>query len=100
MNVATNQTTHSVHARAGGRADAPGFLKRLGRVVAVLVAALVLFVAYARIFGFNPGPTRPGMWLTGELVTEPVTDWTFAEKLRGTAIETHQSFLPWLAHSV
>ena len=50
-------------------------VKILGLTVAVVVGALVLFVVYARVFGFNPGTTTPGLWLKGELVAEPVTDW-------------------------
>jgi hypothetical protein len=75
-------------------------MKTLCIVVASLVAALLLFVLYARVAGFDPGPTRPGMWLTGELVTDPVADWSFAEKLQPTAIQSRQHFLPALAHSV
>ena len=32
----------------------------------------------ARVFGFDPTPTRPGLWLSGQLVTEPITDWSSA----------------------
>jgi hypothetical protein len=75
-------------------------MRKLALALGVVVAAFVLFVLYARVFGFDPGPTRPGMWLRGELVTEPVTDWSFAQNLPGAAIQTHQWFFPWLAHSV
>jgi hypothetical protein len=75
--------------------------KTLAWMIGIVVVCLVVAVLGARVFGFNPGPTRPGMWLTGEVVNEPVTDWSFAEKVRGlTAIETRQWFLPMLAHSV
>jgi hypothetical protein len=76
-------------------------MKTLAGIVTGIVGLLLLFVVYARIFGFDPGPTRPGMWMRGEVVTTPVTDWSFALKDRGlTAIQTRQWFLPWLAHSV
>src|SRR5262245_54730686 len=75
-------------------------MKTLARVVGIVLAAAVLFILYARIFGFEPGPTRPGMWLKGDVVTEPVADWTFAEKVQPTAIQSRQWFLPTLAHSV
>jgi hypothetical protein len=71
-------------------------------ITGVAITALVLFVLYARLFGFNPGATRPGLWLSGEVVTEPITDWSFAEKIpvSQTAIQTRNWFLPILAHSV
>ena len=76
-------------------------MKKLLLTAGCVGAALLVFVLYARLFGFSPGATSPGMWLTGEIVTEPVTDWTFATKLPGgTAVETRQWFAPFLAHSV
>lgn len=78
-------------------------MKKLLMTVGGLVFLLVLFVVTARAVGIDPGSTRPGMWLSGTVVTEPVTDWSFAEKAppRGmTDLETRQWFLPALAHSV
>ena len=76
-------------------------MKQLALIVGGLVALLVVFVLTARVVGFNPGATSPGLWLRGEVVNEPVTDWSFAAKTPGlTAIETRQWFFPWLAHSV
>jgi hypothetical protein len=76
-------------------------MKKLLMLVGVLVAALVLFLVYARVFGFNPGATSPGLWMKGEVVNEPVKDWSFGVKAGGlTGIETRQWFFPALAHSV
>ena len=75
-------------------------MRKLLAIVGVAIGAVVLLLVILRIVGFNPGLTSPGMWLTGELVTEPVSDWTFAAKERGFAIQTRQWFLPILAHSV
>ena len=75
-------------------------MKKLLAVVGVLLGVVILALVIIRVVGFNPGLTSPGMWLTGELVTEPITDWTFAAKERGFALQTHQWFLPILAHSV
>jgi hypothetical protein len=78
-------------------------MKKLAIVVGVVAALLVLFVLTARVVGFDPGITRPGMWLKGTHVTEPVTDWSFAVNAppRGaTDLESRQWFLPILAHSV
>jgi len=48
-----------------------------GSIVAVclLVALLAL-----RIVGLDPRERRPGLWLTGEVVTAPVTDWSFTDR--------------------
>src|SRR5689334_20523971 len=77
-----------------------GPMKTLGLAAGVIVAAFVLFFLYARVVGFNPGIKTSGLWLTGELVTQPVTDWTPYEKLQPTAIQTREWFAPFIAHSV
>jgi hypothetical protein len=66
-----------------------------------LVAVLVVLVLTARVVGFDPGLTRPGLWLTGQVATEPVAEWSFAARIPGLLmIQTRQWFFPWLAHSV
>jgi hypothetical protein len=76
-------------------------VKTLLKLVGGLVVVAVVLLLIARVVGFDPGPTRPGLWMTGEVVTEPVTDWTFALKVPGlTGIQTRQPFFPALAHSV
>ncbi len=76
-------------------------MKTILTIVGCLVVVAGVVLGLARIAGFDPGPTRPGLWMRGEVVPTPVPDWTFALKDRGlTAIQTHQSFFPWLAHSV
>ena len=75
-------------------------MKKLLAALGVTIGAVLLLLVILRIVGFNPGLTSPGLWLTGDLVTEPITDWSFAAKERGFAIESRQWFLPMLAHSV
>ena len=76
-------------------------MKTVLKLIGGFVVVAVLLVVLARMFGFDPGPTRPGLWMRGELITTPVTDWTFATKVPGlTGIQTHQWFFPPLAHSV
>ena len=74
--------------------------RKLAVVAGSVVAVLLVLVLLARVVGFNPGLTRPGMWLSGELNTEPVTDWSFAAGPGLTMLQTRQWFFPWLAHSV
>ena len=76
-------------------------MAKLLKIAGGLVVLLVVAVVLARIVGFDPGVTRPGMWLTGEVERTPVTDWSFGAKLpQLTAVQTRQWFLPPLAHSV
>lgn len=70
-----------------------------------LVAVVAVFLLGARIFGFDPGATAPGLWLRGEVAEEPVTDWSFADtgflpSAGLVAVETRQWFAPFIAHSV
>jgi hypothetical protein len=62
-------------------------------VIAVLVALLAL-----RMVGLDPQERRPGLWLTGQLVTTPVTDWSFTDRYQTISIQTRSWYL--LPHSV
>jgi hypothetical protein len=76
-------------------------VKALGAVVGVLVVLAVAFIAYARVFGFDPGFRHPGLWVKGEVVKEPVTDFSFARKTPGpTVVQTRDWLIPGLAFSV
>jgi hypothetical protein len=75
-------------------------MKELLTIIGILLGVVILLLVILRIVGLDPGTTGPGMWLTGELVTEPISDWTFAAKERNFAVQTGQWFLPILAHSV
>ena len=76
-------------------------MKRLLWIAGGVVVAVVVLLLTLRVVGFDPGVTRPGLWLTGEVNTEPATDWSFLNEGIGmTAVQTRQWFLPSLAHSV
>ena len=76
-------------------------MKTIARVVGALALVALILVGLARVFGFDPGPWRPGLWLRGEVATTPVTDWTFAKDLEGpTAIQTRDRIIPGLAFSI
>ena len=63
-------------------------------VVACLVAALVVL----RVVGLEPHDRWPGLWLTGELVTAPVSDWSFTDRYQNIAVQTRSWY--GLPHSV
>jgi hypothetical protein len=60
----------------------------------IVVGALVS----TRLLGFEPSDVRPGLWLTGERVNEPVADWSFTEDHQEIFVQTRTPYL--LPHSV
>jgi hypothetical protein len=79
-------------------------IKIVGSVV-IGLAALLLILSFT---GFEPKACPPsdrswsckvpGLWLKGERVTNPVTDWSFTDKIPLIKIQTQTPFL--LPHSV
>ena len=79
-------------------------VKIVGSII-IGLAALLLILSFT---GFEPKdcpPTDrsrscrvPGLWLKGERVTTPVTDWSFTDKIPQIKIQTQTPFL--LPHSV
>ena len=64
-------------------------MKRLFIVVgSVLVVGLVLAIVVLRVVGLDPKERRPGLWLSGNVVTTPVTDWSFTDKYPTIFVET------------
>jgi hypothetical protein len=51
-----------------------------------------------RITGFGPHARTPGLWLKGNVVTTPVTDWSFTDKIPVVQLQTETSYM--LPHSV
>jgi hypothetical protein len=54
-------------------------LRWIGRILAALVVLVALVYYGARLHDGPLGPIPGGPLKSGELVTEPVTDWTFAK---------------------
>ena len=73
-------------------------MKTLLKVVGAILVCLVLLLIVARIIGLEPTTRRPGLWLSGELVTAPVADWSFTDKVQNIKIQTNAWYL--LPHSV
>lgn len=51
-----------------------------------------------RVVGLDPRDRRPGLWLTGEVVTTPVSDWSFTDTYQTIFVETRSWY--GLPHSV
>lgn len=83
-------------------------MKTLLKIVAATFICLVLLLLVLRFTGFEPRTCSniyeswtcklPGLWLRGNLVTTPVTDWSFTDKIPTIKLQTHTWYL--LPHSV
>jgi hypothetical protein len=73
-------------------------MKTLLKIAVGILVCLVLALLVLRVTGLAPRGLRPGLWLKGNLVTTPVTDWSFAEKAPFITIQMRTWYL--LPHSV
>lgn len=63
-----------------------------------LLLFLVLVLITLRIVGLEPQNRRPGLWIKGELVTTPVSDWSFTDQFEEIYLESRTWYL--IPHSV
>ncbi len=79
-------------------------MKTLAKIVGAILVCLVLVLAVLRATGFNPignipGPGNyPGFWLSGNVVTTPVTDWSFVSQYKTDKLQTRTWY--GIPHSV
>src|SRR6185437_5377654 len=79
-------------------------MKTVAKIAGAILVCLVLVLGVLRITGFNPigdtpGPGNyPGLWLSGKVVTTPVTDWSFVSQYRTDKVQTRTPYL--IPHSV
>ena len=73
-------------------------MKTVLKVLGILFGCLVLSLVGASITGFEPHGRTPGLWLKGDLVTTPITDWSFTDTIETVKIQTNTQFL--IPHSV
>jgi hypothetical protein len=64
-------------------------LKTLVAAVVGTVVGLAALLLVVRTTGLNPRGPRPGLWLSGELVTAPVEDWSFANSYPLVEVQTN-----------
>ena len=69
--------------------------KRVGVALLVIVVGALVSL---RLLGYEPSDQRPGLWLTGDQVIEPVTDWSFTENHQEIFVQTRTPYL--IPHSV
>jgi hypothetical protein len=72
------------------------------KIVGAIVACLILLLVVLRFTGFEPKDCvdasslacrAPGLWLRGQPVTTPVTDWSFTDKIQAVKVQTQTPFL-------
>jgi hypothetical protein len=79
-------------------------MKTVAKIVGAILVCLALALVVLRITGLNPigntpGPGNyPGLWLSGTVVTTPVTDWSFATQYRTDKVQTRTWYM--IPHSV
>jgi hypothetical protein len=82
-------------------------MKKTLTIGGAVFVCLILLMATLRATGFEPRECTnasswscraPGLWLKGELVTTPVKDWSFTDRIQTIKIQTQTPFL--LPHSV
>src|SRR5712691_4059253 len=73
-------------------------MKKLVIVVSAIVAVLLVALIVLRVVGLDPKDRRAGLWLTGEVVTTPVTYWSFTDKYPNIYVQTKTWYL--VPHSV
>jgi hypothetical protein len=73
-------------------------MKIVLKITGVIVACLILLLVVLSITGFEPRDRRPGLWLKGNLVTTPVTDWSFTDQVSEVKVQTRTWYL--LPHSI
>ena len=72
--------------------------KRLQMAGVAIVIVLVVPMTTLRIFGYEPQDRSPGLWLSGELVTDAVSDWSFSDQVDEIFVQTRTPYL--IPHSV
>ena len=79
-------------------------MKTLAKIVGAIVVCLVLALVVVRITGFNPigdkpgAGNYPGLWLSGTVVTTPVTDWSFVSQYKTDKLQSRTWYM--IPHSV
>ena len=71
---------------------------RILKVLGALVVCLVLALLVLRVIGLDPHERRPGLWLSGDLATTSISDWSFTDKYKTVKVQTSSWYL--LPHSV
>jgi hypothetical protein len=73
-------------------------MKTVLKVVGVIVICVVVALLVLSVTGLEPRERTPGLWLKGNLVTTPVTDWSFTNEVSEVRVQTRTWY--GIPHSV
>jgi F420H(2)-dependent quinone reductase len=73
-------------------------MKKLLIAAGTVVVGVLLALVALRVVGLDPHERRPGLWLTGQSITTPVTDWSFSDQFQTIYVQTRAWY--GLPHSV
>jgi hypothetical protein len=73
-------------------------MTKRARVGAIVLAVVVAALIALRVAGLAPKDRRAGLWLPGERVETPVTDWSFTDAFPEIYVQTRTTYL--IPHSV
>ena len=78
-------------------------MKKIVTIGGAIFICMTLLLVTLRATGFEPRDCTnaaaswscrtPGLWLKGDLVTTPVSDWSFTDKIKAIKIQTETPFL-------
>jgi ribosomal protein S19 len=75
---------------------------KLLKIGGLILACLIVLLVVLSFTGFEPKDCAnasslacraPGLWLRGNPVTTPVTDWSFTDKIKAVKVQTKTPFL-------
>jgi hypothetical protein len=73
-------------------------MKTASKALVGIIVVVALVAVIVRITGLNPNGRRPGLWLSGNLVISPVSDWSFANNYPTIEVQTRTWY--GIPHSV
>jgi hypothetical protein len=73
-------------------------MKTLLKIFGGVVVCLIVLLVILRITGLEPHNRTPGLWLKGNVVTVPVSDWSFTNQVPNIKLQTESWY--GLPHSV
>ena len=73
-------------------------MKTVLKVAGLIVVCAVVLLVVLSVTGLEPRQRTPGLWLKGNVVTTPVTDWSFTDQVDTVEVQTRTWYL--VPHSV
>jgi hypothetical protein len=72
--------------------------KVLVRALLSICGFLFVVLISLRTLGYEPQDTNPGLWISGNIVSESVVDWSFTNEIDEIFVETRTPYL--VPHSI